>query len=543
MPAGLEDRIRRIGLEIFARARAAEPSVLRPDWWLNRLLDYTTAHPRRKVQLFRFIDVLPTLNDGREVVRHLAEYLLCADVPLPAAIRRVLKSAAGGAGYQALLAWMVRQGALRMARRFIAGRTPAEAVATILRLRSAGMAFTVDILGEATTSDRQADRYAGQYLELIRSLAAAARQWPTVEVIDRAAGGPMPRVNVSLKPSSLDPTFDPIAPRRSIERMLARLRPILREAQRLGAFVNLDVEQYKYKDLTLRAFREVLMEPEFRAFTDVGIVVQAYLADAPADLDELLDWVRRRGAPVAVRLVKGAYWDYETAWAVQQGWPMPVLTEKWRSDAQFERLARRLLESRGLVRPALASHNVRSLAAAMAWAETIGARRDEFEFQMLYGMGDPLKAAVAGLDYCLRVYTPFGELIPGMGYLIRRLLENTSNESFLKQGFSGRQPPEHLLVDPAVARPPSPPLPSPVIIDPLEDSGMTPFSSEPVLDFTRDEVRRSFAEALAGVRGQFGRIWPLVIDGHTIRTERHLDSVNPSDQAEVVGRVCLAGRD
>lgn len=347
-----------------------------------------------------------------------------------------------------------------------------------------------------------------------------------------------PVVNVSLKLSSLDPNFDPIAPERSVARVLGRLRPILREARSLGAFVNVDMEQYKYKDLTLRAFREVMSEAEFRDFVDVGIVLQAYLADAPQDLEEMIEWVRRRGAPITLRLVKGAYWDFETAWAIQQGWPVPVLTQKWQSDAQFEAMARRLLDVRELIRPALASHNVRSLAAAMAYAESIGASSGEFEIQMLYGMGDPLKTAIAGMGYCLRVYTPFGELIPGMAYLIRRLLENTSNESFLKQSFSERQAPEQLLADPAAARPASPPLPSPVVVDPEEVADMMPFKSEPVTDFSREGARQAMRDALAAVRSQFGRTYPLVIDGQEVTTHSLLDSLNPSNKSEVVGRVC-----
>ncbi|GMU21319.1 MAG: proline dehydrogenase [Phycisphaerae bacterium] len=538
--AGLDIRIQRIGTEILDRARSAEPSVLRPEWWLNRLLDWSTADPRRKVQLFRFIDVLPSLAESREVVRHLSEYLLREDVPLPGPFVRLLKSAADGAWYQRQLASITRRSALRMARRFIAGQTPAEALDTIHRLRQQRMAFTVDILGEATTSDVQADHYARQYHELMGSLAPTVSGWPEIDQIDCGPNGPLPRVNVSLKLSSLDPNFDPIAPERSSECVLRRLRPILREARRLGAFVNVDMEQYEYKDLTLAVFRQVLKEPEFRDFSDVGIVVQAYLADAPRDLEELISWVQRRGTPIAVRLVKGAYWDFETAWAVQQGWPIPVLTQKWQSDAQFESLARRLLDVRDLIRPALASHNVRSLAAALAYAESVGASRREYEIQMLYGMGDPLKAAIAEMGYTLRVYTPFGELIPGMAYLIRRLLENTSNQSFLKHSFADREAPERLLADPAVVRPASPPLPGTTVVDLEESDSMEPFAFEPTTDFARESSRRAMEDALQAARAAFGREYPLVIDGHPVQTQDLLDSLNPSNRVEIVGRVCMA---
>src|SRR5207253_1574533 len=122
---------------------------------------------------------------------------------------------------------------------------------------------------------------------------------------------------------------DPIDPEGTSRAVRARLRPILQLARAHHAFVNIDMEQYAYKDLTLRIFREVLDEDEFRAWPDVGLAVQAYLRDCETDLQELARWAQRRGTPVWVRLVKGAYWDYETIVAAQQAWPVPVFTHKW----------------------------------------------------------------------------------------------------------------------------------------------------------------------------------------------------------------------
>src|SRR5262249_37569415 len=149
----------------------------------------------------------------------------------------------------------------------------------------------------------------------------------------------------------------------------ARLRPILRAAREHHAFVNVDMEQYAYKDLTLRIFREVLEEDDFRTWPDAGIAIQAYLRDTPRDLEELAQWAARRGTPVWVRLIKGAYWDYETVIAAQQDWPVPVFTAKWETDATYEKLTRFLLERAAVLRPAFGSHNVRSLAHALAAAK------------------------------------------------------------------------------------------------------------------------------------------------------------------------------
>src|SRR6185369_5327740 len=136
----------------------------------------------------------------------------------------------------------------------------------------------------------------------------------------------------------------------------------LRAAARHRAFVHVDMESYKTKDLTLAIFQAVLAEDEFRKRDDVGIVIQCYLRDAEQDLISLRDWAARRGTSVWIRLVKGAYWDYETVYAGLQGWPVPVFQQKWESDANFERCARFLLRNFPTLRTALASHNVRSLA-------------------------------------------------------------------------------------------------------------------------------------------------------------------------------------
>src|SRR5207237_8225434 len=135
--------------------------------------------------------------------------------------------------------------------------------------------------------------------------------WTPIPLIDRGPEGPLPRVNVSVKLSALYSQFDPIDPEGTSRAVRVRLRPILRAARARQVFVNIDMEQYAYKDLTLRIFREVLEEEEFRDWPDVGIAIQAYLCDCATDLEELARWAERRGTPVWVRLVKGAYWDYE----------------------------------------------------------------------------------------------------------------------------------------------------------------------------------------------------------------------------------------
>jgi RHH-type proline utilization regulon transcriptional repressor/proline dehydrogenase/delta 1-pyrroline-5-carboxylate dehydrogenase len=399
----------------------------------------------------------------------------------------------------------------------------------------------MDLLGEATTSDEQADHYARRVLDLMADLSDMVRQWPSVPIIDESSSAPVPRVNISVKLTSLEANFDPLCPDYSIPAVLERLRPILRAARKLNAFINVDMEQYRYKDLTLATFRKVLTEPEFNTFPDAGIVLQAYLTDAAHDLEDMLQWVEQRGTPIAIRLVKGAYWDYETVHAIQSGWDIPVWTEKWRTDAQYEEMARTMLDHHRQIRPALASHNVRSLASVMVYAEAREIDRRDYEIQMLLGMGDPLKTAVAEMGYALRIYTPFGQLIPGMAYLIRRLLENTSNESFLRHTFHDELEPEKLLANPEEARPKSTPLPQPTAIDPEEDAVMMPFAFEPHTDFSRAARRQAMADALERIAGQFGGEYPLVIGGKEIKTKLQVESVNPSRTKQVVGVAHFAG--
>ncbi len=146
-----------------------------------------------------------------------------------------------------------------------------------------------------------------------------------------------------------------------------------------------------------------------------------------------VDWAATRDRPVGVRLVKGAYWDHETVTAIAHDWPVPVFQQKWASDANFDRCATLMVEHADVLRPAFASHNLRSLAHAVAVAELAGLPREAIEVEVLHGMAGSLPGALADLGVRTRVYVPIGELVPGMSYLVRRLLENTSNESFLRQ--------------------------------------------------------------------------------------------------------------
>jgi RHH-type proline utilization regulon transcriptional repressor/proline dehydrogenase/delta 1-pyrroline-5-carboxylate dehydrogenase len=446
--AAVEALTLRIGREIFARVGTSGPVPFSPAWLDERLMEWTMGDEAVKLQLFRFVDVLPQLRGPASIARHLREYFAEAGPGLPGWLRLALRWLPSHGMLGRLLAWSARFSAERLARKFIAGSNVPEAVEAIARLRRRSLAFTVDLLGEATITEAEAEKAQQEYLELIVGLSHAVNGWPSNDLIDRDADGPLPRVNVSVKLSALYSQFDPIDPAGSSRAVRARLRPILSAARRHGAFVNFDMEQYAYKDLTLQIFQEVLEEEDFRDWADVGLAVQAYLRDTDDDLARLRRWAEGRGTPVWVRLVKGAYWDYETILSAQQGWPAPVWGLKWETDAAYERLTRYLLEERRWLRPAFGSHNVRSLAHALALAQVLGLPPRGVELQLLYGMADPIKEVLVGLGQRVRVYTPYGQLLPGMAYLVRRLLENTANESFLRASFMEHVPEEVLLRNP-----------------------------------------------------------------------------------------------
>lgn len=537
----MERRTQAIGRELFERIGKG-PAPWQRAWWDDRLMNLTLGEPEVKVQLFRLIDAMPALRTTEAVRRHLVEYLEEAGDRLPWFMRFAVEVAQPGTPLGDVVAGTARFAATHMARRFIAGATPAEALKTVLRLRRQRVAFTADLLGEAVISEAEAEAYQQTCLDLLRGLSGPLAAEPEVPQIDRDDLGPIPRVNLSLKLTSLTARFDALHAEATAPAVLERLRPILRTARELGAYVHVDMEQYAHKDLTFALFRSVLMEPEFRDWPDAGIVAQAYLPETEADLHALAEWAAERGTPVTVRLVKGAYWDYETLHARQLGWPVPVFQEKWATDACYERCTNFLLEHHELLRPALGSHNVRSLAHAIAVAEALGVPEDAYETQVLYGMGEPIQRALVARGHRVRVYTPYGAMLPGMAYLVRRLLENTSNESFLKASFTEGARVEDLLRDPEEVgamwgrkrR----------VDQPVRKLELPPFRNEPPTDFTRPEAREAMRKALAAVRSTVADRGPLAcvptIGGKAIRTEDVVSSLDPGDHSRAVGAMHMA---
>lgn len=418
--------------------------------WDDKLLAWAMASPGLRVQLFRFIDCLPALQSKAEIARHLQEYLGDASVELPSALKGMLNFASPDSMPGQVAATTVSAAVEALAHKYIAGETLPQVVKTIERLRKDNLAFTLDLLGEAVITETEAQSYLDRYLEIMAHLAQVSQSWPVNDVIDRADGEALPRVQVSVKLTAFYSQFDPLDVEGSRAKVSDRVHILLRRAQELGVAIHFDMEQYAYKDLTLAILKDILQTEEFRHRRDVGVTLQAYLRDTEQDLQGLIAWAKQRGTPITVRLVKGAYWDQETIHAAQKDWKSPVFSQKVSTDANFERLTRLLLENHTLLYAAIASHNVRSQAHAIAIARDLKIPNRCLELQVLYGMADKLAQALVSQGYRVRVYCPFGELIPGMAYLIRRLLENTANSSFLRQNLEAR-PVEELIAAPVFA--------------------------------------------------------------------------------------------
>jgi proline dehydrogenase len=431
----LEREIRRIGGELAAKfPSSARHPVRAID---SRAMELASSDRELRAALFRFVDVVPACRSLDDLARHLQGFLEeVPDAPLP--ISAAMRMADTRAGRTALGAGAAR-GVRHMAHRFIVGETPKAALGVLRHLWDRGVASSVDLLGEATVTTPEADRYAERCDSALHELATAARRWPERPVLERDSVGSVPRANVSVKVSALTPLLRPGAPDRGREDAAARLRPLLRQAQELHAHVHIDMESLDSREAVLELVLDVLAEEEFGAGPSAGVVLQAYLRDSPEQLAVVLDWARssERTPPLTVRLVKGAYWDHELVQARQHGWPAPVFEVKADCDRNFEELTRRLLLARPDVRVAVASHNLRSVSHAIAFNRLSGGRDGDLELQVLRGLGDELQEALAAGGFRVRTYCPVGDLVAGMAYLVRRLLENTSNESFLSEQARG----------------------------------------------------------------------------------------------------------
>jgi RHH-type proline utilization regulon transcriptional repressor/proline dehydrogenase/delta 1-pyrroline-5-carboxylate dehydrogenase len=434
--------------EVGARLGAAMPVTRNPlKAFDEKAMDLAAQDRELKAALFRFVDVVPACRSLEDLARHLTGFLGEVERrPPPIGVAMKMGNTRAG---RAALGAAAAAGVRHMAHRFIVGEDPKAALGVLRDLWKDGVASSVDLLGEATVTQAEAQRYADRCANALETIVAAARRWPERQQLERDSAGPLPRANLSVKVSALTPLLRPDAPERGKRDAADRLRPLLQRTHELGAHLHIDMESMDSRDAVLELILELLSEEEFRRGPSAGLVLQAYLRDSPATLDTILDWLGsvERTQPLTVRLVKGAYWDHEIVQARQHGWDAPVFDVKADCDLNFEALTRRLLDARPAVRVAIASHNLRSVSHAIAYNRLSGGSDIDLEMQVLRGLGDPLQTAIARQGLRVRTYCPVGDLVAGMAYLVRRLLENTSNESFLAEQARG------VALDELLARP------------------------------------------------------------------------------------------
>ncbi|HTL46766.1 MAG TPA: proline dehydrogenase family protein [Verrucomicrobiae bacterium] len=512
----LEKRTAELGQKLLAAARQEELALQKKHRLESALLDWCMKNDELRTRTFRFIDVFPSLKTADAVLRHIQEYFPASEHRLPAALRAGMLL-----GKPALLTkFAFRKVTERMYRDmaslFIAAADEGQAIRRVRELDAQGVRASIDLLGEKTSSPQEAFEYEARYARLI-------------ETLGREHLGPE-KQNVSVKLSALDPLFHPADPEGTSRRVRERLRGLFEIARKSEVFLHTDMEDYESRGLTLRIVRELLNEEAFRGGVHAGIVLQAYLKDADACCEEILAWARKLPAPLTIRLVRGAYWDSEIMKARELGWPVPVFTRKSDTDWMFEKLIRRLMDE-PRVRLAVATHNVRSIAYAMALAEEKSRHAPDLEFQVLYGMGAPLIPAIKAAGYAPRVYMPIGDPVVGMAYLVRRLLENVSSQSFVRRGIHDPAQSKTLLA------PPPEPLPETA---PAETGELQDYRATPVLEFHREGIHHAFREALKKIPMALGESIPVMIDGKRRPTKSRMETVSPADGRTRVASVAMA---
>lgn len=528
--SSLEPEILRIGEQLAQLSTGLSPSIFDGRWWSRSAINAAMKDLSFKTRLFQFIDVLPVIHEDERVVTLAEEYFghQGADV---FGLQWGLKALTATSMGARLTGKSIRKQIEQMARTFIAGDSIDDAVPVLSQLWRDNRAWSVDLLGEATTSEQEADRYRGQCLNALQELGRDAQTWPANTLLEHDHLGSIPRVQLSLKISALSSRLDPIDPDGSYKSVAARLRPLVDLAQSLPAGLIFDMEQAELKDLILHIFKRLFAEPAYRSYSYAGLALQAYHRETEQDIQDLLRWTHARGTPITIRLVKGAYWDSDTVRYRQAGWPVPLYEQKADTDIQFERLIPILFQHTDLIHPAFGTHNLRTLAAVEAHAESLGLSSETREYQMIFGMAEPFQQAMVKLGRRVRLYTPVGRLLPGMAYLVRRLLENTSNESFLQKEYVESQPLARLLAAPT----------HPGNVQNGIAFHSHSFSNEPHSNFSHFSTRDAMQVAIESVRLKLDRRWEAGPSDSQL-TGPWLKSRNPVRPSEVVAQVRTASR-
>ena len=432
-----------------------------------------------------------------------------------------------GQGGEPLIRRGVDMAMRMMGEQFVTGQTIAEALARSRKPERQGFRHSYDMLGEAAVTAEDATRYCADYEQAIHAIGRAS-----------AGRGLYEGPGISIKLSALHPRYCRAQRERVIDELLPRLAGLALLARRYDIGLNIDAEEADRLELSLDLLEALCLDPGLAGWNGIGFVVQAYQKRAPLVIDWIIDLARRTGRRIMLRLVKGAYWDSEIKRAQQDGLEgFPVFTRKAHTDLSYIECARRLLAAPDAVFPQFATHNARTLASIHAMAGPdfhVG----QYEFQCLHGMGEPLYEEVVGhnkLNRPCRIYAPVGTHKTLLAYLVRRLLENGANTSFVNRIGDSTVPVEELIADPAAQVASSFPVgaPDPRIARPPDLFGAERRNSEG-LDLNSEHRLASLSAALlAGADTGWTAASPLP----AAAASASIPIVNPAVRHDRVGEV------
>ncbi len=418
-----------------------------------------------------------------------------------------------------------------MGEQFVCGQTIAEALAHSRHREAQGFRYSYDMLGEAASTAHDAARYYADYEQAIHAIGRAAARRGIYE-------GP----GISIKLSALHPRYARTQRERVMAELLPRLTRLAVLARTYDIGLNIDAEEADRLELSLDLLESLCFDPALRGWNGIGFVVQAYQKRAPFVLDWLIDLSRRSGHRIMVRLVKGAYWDSEIKRAQVDGLDgFPVFTRKVYTDVSYLACAKNLLAHPEAVYPQFATHNAQTVAAIYHMAGE-NYYRGQYEFQCLHGMGEGLYEEVVGatrLDRPCRIYAPVGTHETLLAYLVRRLLENGANTSFVHLIAERSIPLERLVQDPlaVVMAMPTPGAAHEHLVLPVDLFGATRRNSAG-LDVSNEQSLASLSAGLLASGETLYRAAPLLASGLAEGAAR--DIRNPANQHDRVGDVVEA---
>jgi RHH-type proline utilization regulon transcriptional repressor/proline dehydrogenase/delta 1-pyrroline-5-carboxylate dehydrogenase len=417
---------------------------------------------------------------------------------------------------------------------FVAGQTIGEALSNSRGMEAKGFRYSYDMLGEAAATADDAARYLHSYEEAIHNIGNAS-----------GGRGIQDGPGISIKLSALHPRYSRAQRERVMAELLPRVANLAVLARHYDIGLNIDAEEAERLELSLDLLEALCNDTRLANWSGVGFVIQAYQRRAPFVSDFVIDLARRTGRRIMVRLVKGAYWDSEIKRAQVDGLEgFPVFTRKVHTDVSYLACARRLLAAPDAAFPQFATHNARTVAAIHEMAGPERYRPGQYEFQCLHGMGEPLYEEVVGDDHLnrpCRIYAPVGTHETLLAYLVRRLLENGANSSFVNRMNDLAIPVEVLAADPVAEARGLSPLgrPHDLITQPRALFGTTRVNSAG-LDLTNEQRLAALATTLPRGTAPL-HAFPLVGYGAVEGTAREVR--NPADRRDLVGYVVEATED